>query len=222
MRIEKPFNGLYQAKLAQNLVESASGVLSNQIGAVNNSLVSSSGILSNQIVITNAELAASSASLQSQIDIIGNYVRIRRVNALGAATFSTTSPSAVFLTGSNVTIYKKYSSTQLRVIVTISIQADKYNSSVSHESVILGALSCSIDGGSTWIEDTVLRYSGPDKTDVTSSQTYSICFLLGTPSSGNIDFRLGLRRDSSFTPVDSYINAYPSYSYLIIEALENA
>lgn len=199
MRIEKPANGLYQAKLAQD-----------QIEVVSSDLVSSTGALNSQITIVNNNLIAASSTLDSKIDSSLSKLRVRSLNSLNMAQFFTTSLTPVSVTGSNTIFNKKYSDTELRVAVFLTA-----NTSSSIYYIEYCDITYSVNGGSTWLGSTRLRgsnYHAPYE-----MLPYVIYYNLGVLPSGNVDFRIGLNRISSVGTV--YLS---SFSYQFIEAMENA
>ena len=220
MRIEKPFSGLYQAKVAQDQIEVVSNDLIASTGVLNNTIAATSGTLNGQITIVSNNLISASASLQSQMDTLGNYVRVRSFSNIGTSVFYTNATSTIFVTGSNVTATKKYSSSELRVSVNLLMQADLQSNS-SMNNADFAYVAYSVNGGSTWLGETLLKLSSMDSSIYYNETTYILHFNLGQLPSGNVDFRIGVRRGSFLIPSDS-IYVFPNYSYLFIEALENA
>lgn len=199
MRIEKPANGLYQAKLAQD-----------QIEVVSSDLVSSTGALNSQITIVNNNLIAASSTLDTKIDNSVSNLRVRFLNTSNPTAFSTTSATPVFVTGSNTTYSKKYSTTE--VIVSVSVV---YSTTSSGSGFNIGNMYYSINSGGTWLSPMVLKaysYHG-SYYDSTSSVFH---FNLGVLPSGTVDFRIGISSTSGHNV------SIQSYSYLFIEAEANA
>lgn len=198
MRVEKPGNGLYQAKVAQD-----------QIEVVSNDLVTSTGALNGQITIVNNNLIAASSTLNNKIDTGLSNLRIRSLNAMSSAQFSTTSTATTFITGSNTIYDKKYSTTELRVNVFLLCGADVTN--LTDLNIV--SISYSVNGGSTWSASQIIRAASPNVYATTASLIH---FNLGTLPIGNVDFRIGVARIAGTT---AYIRGY---SYQFIEAMENA
>lgn len=201
MRIEKPVNGLYQAKLAQD-----------QIEVVSNDLVSSTGALNSQIAIVNSNLIAASSTLDTKIDSSLSKLRVRSLNSVSSAPFSTTNPTTIqFVTGSNTIYTKKYSDTELSVNVLILIGSDAGATTDAN----IGDVSYSINGGSSWAGTTVVRGALPTNS-LYNTISYMLHFNLGVLASGSVNFRIGVRRSLGST---LYVRGF---SYQFIEAMENA
>jgi hypothetical protein len=207
MRIEKPNNGLYQAKVAQDQIE----VVSSDLVTTNNNLVATSGILSGQITIVNNDLIAASSALDTKIDSNLSKLRVRSLNSFASASFySTTNPMTVqFVPTSNTTYSKKYSDTELRVSVLIPAGVDTTGTNIS-----FGDISYSVNGGTTWLGSTTMRGASNSLYMTTS---FLVHFNLGTLPSGNVDFRIGVRSQGSGLTL--YVRGF---SYQFIETMENA
>lgn len=198
MRIEKPANGLYQAKLAQD-----------QIEVVSSDLVSSTGALNSQITIVNNNLIAASSTLDAKIDSSLTKFKVRSLNAFNQTPFETTSTSTVYVTNSATIINKNHSDTELRVGVFISAEID--TSTTGQGSML--ELSYSTNLGVTWAGTTTLngRYNSTSLLNV-----YLVYFNLGQITSGDVNFRIGVKK------LFGQELRIRNFSYQFIEAMENA
>lgn len=201
MRIEKPTNGLYQAKLAQD-----------QIEVVSSDLVSSTGALNSQITIVNNNLIAASSTLDTKIDSSLSKLRVRALNSVSSSSFfSTTNANTIqFVTGSNTIYTKKYSDTELRVSVLISVGIDLSTTLNS----TLASVSYSTNSGGSWSGTTILKGA---TSSVYMTSSYLVHFNLGVIPSGSVDFRIGVTSGST-----GYTLYVRGFSYQFIEAMENA
>jgi hypothetical protein len=187
MRIEKPNNGLYQAKIAQSQALSAQ----SQIQIVNSDLIASTGSLNNKITIVSNDLVTATGVLDTKINDNLSKLQIRNASVT-SSLFSTTSTSIVDITGTSLVFDKQYTDTQLRINVFINMS----RSIGSQQNTPLGTLYVSINSGA-WISIASLNASN-------AQSTYeNIPFLLTSIhngiAAGSVSYKLGIQKALGFT-----------------------